>query len=143
MVADDVLLPGQAETIIIVYVERKEGDDGQSGDFMVKATKSFRERYPLQMATTLVDVNRGPSCKLRVLNPFPTEVKFLQDAEIGRAERIEKIISLVTETEHVEEKDNLDYARRVQIGEARKVYGSELEMATEGEVIRAFGVTVR
>ena len=134
VVADDALLPGQAETIISVYVEREEGDDSQSGDFIVEATESFKERYPLQMATTLIDVNRRPTCKVRVLNPFPTKVKLWQDAEIGRAEGIEKIVSVISEAEHLEEKDNLGYARHVQIGEAREVNRSELEMATKGEV---------
>jgi hypothetical protein len=42
------------------------------------------------MASTLLDINRAIISKARVLNPFSTAMKLLQDAEIGKAEKIEK-----------------------------------------------------
>ena len=69
--------------------------------------------YPLQMATTLVNLNEAPTCKVRVLNPYPTEINLRQDADIGVAERMEKIVSVLTKAEHQAESDNLVAVRRI------------------------------
>ena len=38
----------------------------------MEPTEHFQAEYPLQMASTLVDINEGCTCKVRMLNPFPT-----------------------------------------------------------------------
>ena len=43
------------------------------------------------MATALVDINQGCTCKVRILNPFPTSVSIKQDAVQAQAEQIEGI----------------------------------------------------
>ncbi|KAH3825211.1 hypothetical protein DPMN_127085 [Dreissena polymorpha] len=42
------------------------------------------------MASTLVDLNRNPTCQLRVLNPSDTVVELKQDAVIAQAEHADK-----------------------------------------------------
>ena len=70
--ADHSVIPAQSEAIIDVYIERREYDAFSSeSEFIVKPTEHFQEEYPLQMATTLVDINEGFTCKVRLLNPFP------------------------------------------------------------------------
>jgi hypothetical protein len=49
------------------------------------------------MATTLVDNNIVPTCKLRIMNPFDNKAVLRQYAEIGRAEGIEKVVSVSAE----------------------------------------------
>ncbi|KAH3755688.1 hypothetical protein DPMN_190386 [Dreissena polymorpha] len=56
------------------------------------------------MATILVNLNEAPTCKVRVLNPYPTEINLRQDADIGVAERMEKIVSVLTKAEHQAQK---------------------------------------
>ena len=135
VVADDVKLPGQAEALVSVYVERFEEDDRLDADFIIEPTAHFKESYPLHMAGTLVNINRGPTCKVRVLNPFHNEHTLRQDSEIGRAERIVRVVSRITEAEHAEEKMNFESARRVQIvNPAGDIAVSQSELGTEKDV---------
>ena len=116
VVADDTLVPGLAETLIDVYIDRYVDDDRQTAHFLVEPSHSFQERYPLRMASTLVDLNGGPTCKVRVLNPLPTTVKLFQDAEIGKAKGIERIVSVVSEAENIEEQSDMNIpTRRIQL----------------------------
>ena len=58
--ADYSIIPAQSETVIDVYVERKEFDDFTSeSEYIIEPTEHFKEEYPLQMAATLVDINQG------------------------------------------------------------------------------------
>ena len=83
------------------------------------------------MATTLVDINRTTTSKVRVLNPLPEEVKLWQDAEIGMAEKIDQVASVITDMEHTTESDNMNRVRRVgQASEKRSDFAS-LPRSTE------------
>ncbi|XP_052778481.1 uncharacterized protein LOC128215916 [Mya arenaria] len=114
VVAEDMTLPGQAEAVVNVYIERYEADDkDMAADYVVEPTEAFKERYPLQMASTLVNLNHAPTCKIRILNPFPAEVTLKQDAEIGVAEKIERIVTVLSQVEHQQEIENYVAARRV------------------------------
>ncbi len=113
-VADDVKIPGNSEALIDVYVERDEGDDADYGaDYLVDPLDGFREKYQLVMASTLVDINQATTCRIRVMNPFPNEMGLRQDAEIGRAEKIERAVTVVSAKANSEETVNLNRVRRV------------------------------
>ena len=114
VVADDVLLPGQSEVVLDVFVERFEEDDSFQRDLIIEPTENFRETYPLQMASTLVSSNESPTCKVRLLNPFPNEFILRQDAHIGSAETIERVVSTISGAEHAVETGNFAYLRRIQ-----------------------------
>ena len=62
-----------------------------------------------------VNANQGPTCKICILNPFPTEVTLKQDAEIGKAEKIERVVSEITAAEHKHETYSFECLRRVQL----------------------------
>lgn len=80
----------QSESIIDVYVERKENDDFSGAcEYLVEPTKHFQEEYPLQMATTLVYINKGCTWKVRLLNPFPAAMTIKQESVVGQAEQID------------------------------------------------------
>ena len=89
--ADYSIIPAQSETVIDVNVERKECDDftGES-EYIIEPTEHFQEEYPLLMAAAIVDINQGCTSKVRLLNPFPTEVSIKQSAVLGQAEPIER-----------------------------------------------------
>ncbi|KAH3712919.1 hypothetical protein DPMN_072679 [Dreissena polymorpha] len=96
VVASDMTVPAQAESVVKVFVERFETDDNdKQADFVVEPTQQFKEKYPLHMVSTLVNLNQSPACTIRVLNPFMTEVQLRQNAVIGRAEKIERVVSVV------------------------------------------------
>ena len=89
--ADHSIIPAQSEAVIDVYVERKEFDDFTSeSEYIIEPTEHFKEEYPLQMAAAIVDINQGCTSKVRLLNPFPTEVSIKQNAVLGQAEPIER-----------------------------------------------------
>ena len=55
--ADHTVIPAQSEAIIDVYIQRKKYDYFSSeSEYIVEPTENFKEKYPLQMATTLVDI---------------------------------------------------------------------------------------
>ena len=69
------------------------------------------------MASTLVDINRACTCKVRVLNPFPTAMSIKQDAVIGRAEPIEGNPVIVTNNEDATETENHVSVRRIKLAQ--------------------------
>ena len=114
--ADHFVIPAQSECIIEVYVERKEFDDFTSEkEYVVEPTEHFQAEYPLHMASTLVDINRACTCKVRVLNPFPTAMSIKQDAVIGRAEPIEGNPVVVTNDKDATETENHVSVRRIKL----------------------------
>jgi transposase InsO family protein/DNA-binding MarR family transcriptional regulator len=88
----------------------------------------------LKMASTLVDINRSVACKVRVLNPFKHDCTLKQDAEIGRAERIERVVSVLLAKEHELEPENLTSVRRIQLRMDETKTGPHFEQALESEV---------
>ena len=97
-------------------VERHEYDDFSSEkDYLVEPTEHFQAEYPLQMASTLVDINEGCICKVRMLNPFPTAMPIKQDAVIGRAEPIQGKPVVIVSQEDQRERENYTSARRVKL----------------------------
>ena len=72
----------------------------QKTDFIVEPTQHFCETYPLKMATVLVDINRNPTSKIRLLNPFPYSVDINQDSVLGQAEQIDSIKSTLKGQKH-------------------------------------------
>lgn len=80
-------------------------------------------------------INRSATSKVGVLNPFATEVDLRQDAVIGMAEKVEKIVSVITDAERENEKENFSSIRR--IGSVKKKQEdplSELQKSPENEV---------
>ncbi len=113
--------PRKYRAVIDVYVERVDDDDIDLGaDYLVEPLDGFRERYQLVMGSTLVDINSATTCRIRVLNPFSDEICLRQDAEIASAERIERIVTVVSVEENTTEANNLNNIRRVGIGTARQ-----------------------
>ncbi|MCG8046377.1 MAG: RNase H-like domain-containing protein, partial [Candidatus Thiodiazotropha endolucinida] len=116
--ADHFSIPAQSESVIDVYVERKENDDFScASEYIIEPTKHFQEEYPLQMATTLVDINQGCTCKVRLLNPFPTDMVIKQDAVVGQAEPIDGNPMTLAPLENKEESNNFASVRRIKLGQ--------------------------
>ena len=114
--ADHFVIPAQSECVVDVIVERHEYDDFSSEkDYLVEPTEHFQAEYPLQMASTLVDINEGCTCKVRMLNPFPTAMSIKQDAVIGRAEPIQGKPVVIVSQEDETERENYTSARRVKL----------------------------
>lgn len=134
-VADETRIPGKSETLVNVFVERREADDiERCADYLVEPTDHFKETYHLVMAKTMVDINHGPTCLVRVMNPFPSDVTLYQDAEIGQAEKIERVISVVATQESTDECANLHTIRRVGTKNTPTVVVTEHAQANPDEV---------
>ena len=138
-VADDVSIPGQAEAIIDVYIEREDTDDiCKQSEYLVEPTQHFKDKYNLVMATTLVDINKSPTCKVRVLNPLPVETTLRQNAYIGDAEQIERIVSVLTEKENKGEDQSHIWVRRVETA-SRAVTSNNIQDFRIGQGPDKFG----
>ena len=90
--ADHYIIKGHTEMIIDAFVERNEYDDGKTSKIaVVEPTPSFKHKYPVMLASCLclVDINSAPTVKVRLLNPFPTDVSIKQDTVIGTAALVE------------------------------------------------------
>ena len=110
------VIPPQSESVIDVYVERNDSDDFLSeNNCLVEETEHFRETYPLKMASTLVDINKGCTCKLRLLNPFPTTVSIKQNTVLGKAEPIVGKPRILFEKETKNEEENYSKVRRIAL----------------------------
>lgn len=66
--ADHFVIPGYNEVIIDIYVQRTEEDDlvNTETEFIFEPSPHFSERYPLQMATTLIDINTKVTNQIRL-----------------------------------------------------------------------------
>ena len=113
---DHFVIPAQSECVVDVLIERHEYDDFSSEkDYIVEPTEHFQAEYPLQMAFTLVDINEGCTCKVKLLNPFPTAMSIKQDAVIGKAEPINGKPAVIANQEDEAEKDSYSRVRRVKL----------------------------
>ncbi|KAH3832629.1 hypothetical protein DPMN_105921 [Dreissena polymorpha] len=114
-VAEDVTVPAKSEDLVDVFVGRRKSDDDDSrAEYLIEATDGFKDRCHLMMGATLVDINKAVTCKVRVLNPQAADVALKQDAEIACAERIDRVVSVLTEKEN-EGEESLARVRRVQL----------------------------
>ena len=114
--ADHSIIPAQSEVVIDVYVERRDYDDYTcESEYIIEPTEHFWQEYPLQMASTLVDINHGCTCKIRILNPFPTAISIKQNSVLGTAEPIIGIPNAVVQHEDDLECTNYCKVRRLQL----------------------------
>ena len=88
-------------------------DFSNEQDYIIERTEYFQKEYPLKIVSTLVDINQACTCKVRVLNPFPTAMSIKQDAVIGKAETAEGIPVIVPDEESKQEEYNFNRIRRV------------------------------
>ena len=103
--AETTTIPAHSEGLVQVYVERDEFDDyDMESSYLVEPVEKFKENYELVMASTLVNINKSPTCQVRVMNPYHSDRTVRQDAEIARAEKIEGVISVIA-NEESEEKE--------------------------------------
>ena len=72
----------------------------------MELTEHFQTEYPLKMASILVDINEGCTCKIRMLNPFPTAMSIKQDTVIEKAEPINGKPVLIANQEDEAEKES-------------------------------------
>ena len=90
--ADHYTVPGYCEQVIYVFIERfSEDDHTMNNDVLVEPCDGFTDRYPLVMASTVVDMDSSPTQKVRLLNPSSDPVSIYQNSVIGRAERYEDL----------------------------------------------------
>ena len=112
--ADHYMIQGKCEQIIDVLVERQMPDYySDKCEVIIEPSTEFTETYPLLMAPTVVDLNRGATQKVRVLNPFDTEVSIKQDSVVGLAETFSNMKTLV-QTEDETESGNYCSVRRIK-----------------------------
>ena len=87
--ADNYTIPGLSERIIDVWVERWESDGRiNTCDVMIEHTPQFVDKHSLVLSTSLADLNRATTAKVRVMNPYPTPTPIRENTVVGKAEEI-------------------------------------------------------
>ena len=77
--ADDYILPGLSERIVDVFVEKMESDESsEKNEFLIEPSEKFLEKYPILLASCLVDTSEHVTVKVRLINPFSEEINGLQ-----------------------------------------------------------------
>ena len=93
------------------------------------------------MAATLVDINKGCTCKVRLLNPFPTAVSIKQDTAVGKAEPIDGVLKVLFQQENETEETNFQKVRRIVI-ENRTDVSEETDVSTARKTTEGQGKSV-
>ena len=131
--ADHYLVPSYCEQVIDVFIERFPEDDYEEHkDMVVEPGENFTERYPLVMASTLVDINKSPTQKVRLLNPSSSPVSINQDSVICFAEWYDEI-KLLAESEDASQAENNHALRKIQfmsrnVSETSPVHTQQVEL---------------
>lgn len=61
------------------------------------------------MASILVNINKAPTCAVRILNTFSSPIELMQ---VQKSEKnIYKAVAILAEAEHVSENENLNCTR--------------------------------
>jgi hypothetical protein len=113
---DSIVIPPYSEALVGVFIDRSEVDQTLPHQiFCVEPSEHFN-RFPLLMASCLVDLENKVASKVRVLNPLKTEISLRQgeilgDAELMDSGNIQTIMSAESFT------DQSDHSiRRIQLG---------------------------
>ena len=111
-VARTVTIPGMTEMVVDVTLKKQEVEPYRS--YCVEACPTLMDKYRVVMASSLVDVRRGPEQKVRVLNPFPRAVTLHRKQVVGTASPVEEV-EVLEAVEDVEEVGNLSSLRRIRL----------------------------
>jgi hypothetical protein len=88
---------------------------------MLEPNNFFVEKYPVAMASCLVDITHEVTNKVRLMNPFDHEVEIRQDTVRGEAEKVEcPPVSLFAEEDGTES-NNVDNVKRIKLVEQKPV----------------------
>ena len=120
--ADDFIIPPRSEVIIDVFVDKFHSDN-LSGpqNYLLEPNNFFVEKYPVAMASCLVDITHEVTNKVRLMNPFDHEVEIRQDTVLGETEKVEcPPVSLFAEEDGTES-NNFDNVKRIKLVEQKSV----------------------
>ena len=96
-----------------------EDNDSQSTEYLVESFGTHS--YPIQVASTLVDIRDQVTNKVRVLNPYPDPAIISQNSVIGRAEQVMGSTTRLFETEDGSEYQNNVSIRRIKLCESQAI----------------------
>ena len=134
-VAGEFTIPGLSEAVIDVFVKRTESDDDDdNASYIIEPTEHFTETYPLQMAATLVNLNTTTTQKVRLLNPFSSQVTIRQDTVIGKAEKIDDTTKLITIMERDTGSDNNNCVRKIQLNKGDTDILRKVDVSKSAEI---------
>ena len=96
-----------------------EDNDSQNTEYLVESLGTHS--YPIQVASTLVDIRDQVTNKVRVLNPYPDPAIISQNSVIGRAEQVMSSATRLFETEDGSEYQNNVSIRRIKLCESQAI----------------------
>lgn len=76
-------------------MDRSEEDDLHERAVILEPNSDFQDKYGLFMASSLSDLNSKATHKVSILNPFAHSIKINQHTELGTAETVVEVVTLV------------------------------------------------
>ena len=113
--ADNYRIAPMTELIADVFIE--QGKLGSGENFITEPNQELAAKYGITMASSLVNINKQVTQKVRLMNPFPTEVTLRQDTVIGTAEIVRDCCVFDTH-EDEEEAGNFHSIRNIKLAAA-------------------------
>ena len=108
-------LPPMTECVVDVEVEGKL-EQLRRCNWLIEPLQILAEKHLIVMAPTLVQVNEKPTVQIRVMNPFPWQIKLYKNCVIGEASKVEELHTII-EKEDEQETGNCASIRRIQFQE--------------------------
>ena len=108
-------LPPITECVIDVEVEGELAQLRRC-DWLIEPLQILAEKHLVVMAPTLVQVSEKPTVQIRVMNPFPWQIKLYRNCVIGEASKVEDLHTII-EQEDEQETGNCASIRRIQFQE--------------------------
>ncbi|CAC5392521.1 unnamed protein product [Mytilus coruscus] len=112
--ADNYVIPARSEVIVDVFIDRFDTDTKDNPtELLIEPHTQFTDRYPLRMASCLVDPSQTVTNEVRLLNPFNNEIEIVQNTVLGTAEEIEGSPVPLFNEKDSEENSNFNSLRRI------------------------------
>ncbi|CAC5386997.1 unnamed protein product [Mytilus coruscus] len=130
---DIYVIPARSEVIVDVFIDRFDTDTKDNPtELLIEPHTQFTDRYPLRMASCLVDPSQTVTNKVRLLNPLNNEIEIVQNTVLGIAEEIEGSPIPLFNEEDSEENANFNSLWRIKFANS---YTSLGDRATNTDVV--------
>lgn len=111
--ADNYTIPAMSEMIADVFVDRQDNENLQTS-WLIEPSPLLAEKYAVAMASSLVNPVENVTVKIRLMNPFSTDIVLPQDTTVGFASPVSEM-EIFQDHEDAEECSNFEDTRRIKL----------------------------
>ena len=108
----DFKIPSMTEVVEDAYLDNQECTEK---NWIIEPEPQLAERCSVMLASTLVEVDKNKTIKVRLMNPFPKDIELRRDMVIGVACPVDEIKEFI-DTENDNENNNMETIRLIKLG---------------------------